>query len=101
MLKISSNSTFCHFIKSNYYFDIIVKTDGVLFKYAGRRLTERYILLFDGLIVLTKVNTRRASVTGPVGEYKLKEKFNIRKIDIVDREDTEGRWSTHYQARDS
>jgi hypothetical protein len=29
-------------------------------------------------------------VTGPVGEYKLKEKFNIRKIDIADREDSEG-----------
>ena len=53
------------------------------------------MLLFDGLIVLTKANTRRASVTGPVSEYKLKEKFNIRKIDIVDREDTEGERPSH------
>ena len=49
-------------------------------------------MLFDGLIVLTKQNPKRTSVTGPVPEYKLKEKFNIRKIDIVDREDNEGKW---------
>ena len=64
--------------------------EGALYKYAGRRMAERYVLLFDNLIILTKVNTRRGSVTGPIGEYKLKEKFNIRKIDIADREDSEG-----------
>ena len=61
-------------------------------KYAGRRLAERYIFLFDGLIILTKQNTKRSSVTGPVGDYKLKEKFNIRKVDVADREDSDGEW---------
>ncbi|KAK2158014.1 hypothetical protein NP493_1829g00018 [Ridgeia piscesae] len=63
--------------------------EGTLMKYAGRRFAERYVFLFDGLIILTKQNTKRSSVTGPVGDYKLKEKFNIRKVDVADREDSE------------
>ncbi|ELT95072.1 hypothetical protein CAPTEDRAFT_226962 [Capitella teleta] len=63
--------------------------EGMLMKHANRRLTERYVFLFDCLIIFTKLNTKRSSVTGPVGDYKLKEKFNIRKIDVADREDTE------------
>ena len=66
-------------------------SEGTLMKYAGRRFAERYIFLFDGLVILTKQNTKRSSVTGPVGDYKLKEKFNIRKVDIADREDSDGR----------
>ena len=54
-------------------------------------MTERYVFLFDGLIILTKQNTKRSSVTGPVGDYKLKEKFQMRKVDIIDKEDTDGR----------
>jgi son of sevenless-like protein len=69
----------CHFL-----------SEGVLQKHANKRLTERYVFLFDCLIIFTKLNTKRSSVTGPVGDYKLKEKFNIRKIDVADREDTEG-----------
>ena len=53
-------------------------------------MTERYVFLFDGLIILTKQNTKRSSVTGPVGDYKLKEKFQMRKVDIIDKDDTEG-----------
>ena len=55
-------------------------------------MTERYVFLFDGLIILTKQNTKRSSVTGPVGDYKLKEKFQMRKVDIIDKEDTDGRF---------
>ena len=65
-------------------------TEGTLFKYTGKRMTERYVFLFDGLIILTKQNTKRSSVTGPVGDYKLKEKFQMRKVDIIDKDDTEG-----------
>ena len=56
----------------------------------GRRLTDRYVFLFDGLLILTKQNLKRISVTGTMADYKLKEKYQIRKIDIIDRDDIEG-----------
>ncbi len=59
-------------------------------------MTERYVFLFDGLIILTKQNTKRSSVTGPVGDYKLKEKFQIRKVDVADKEDSDGNIYVHF-----
>lgn len=72
----------------------------------GRRLTERKALLFDGLLVLCKPSSsKRVSVTVAAGivavgvgghpthqgELRMKERFFIRKVDIIDREDTEGK----------
>lgn len=67
----------------------------------GRRVTERKALLFDGLLVLCKQSgSKRVSVTVAAvgvghpthqGELRLKERFFIRKVDIIDREDTEGK----------
>lgn len=58
---------------------------------AGKRLTERYAFLFDGLLLLCKASGhgRRSSAASPGGEYRLKEKFFIRKVEILDREDTD------------
>jgi len=60
------------------------------------RLTERHAFLFDGQIVLCKPNTKRSSVTAAVTgrdastsncDWRLKEKFLIRNIEISDKED--------------
>lgn len=64
--------------------------DGLLSKQLGRRWSERHVFLFDGLVILCKQNAKRTSGAGPFAEYKLKEKHLIRKVDIVDREDTDG-----------
>ncbi|XP_050407020.1 son of sevenless homolog 1 [Patella vulgata] len=62
--------------------------DGELIKHTGRRPSDRHVFLFDNLIVLCKHN-RRSSVTGSISEYKLKEKYYVRKVEIKDREDTD------------
>lgn len=68
-----------------------ISTDGVLNKFSTRsKTTERYVFLFDGLIVLCKQNIRRSSVTGVQPEFRLKEKFQIRKMEVVDRDDSDG-----------
>ena len=36
---------------------------------------------------MCKPNTRRSSVTAQSGDFKLKEKYQIRKVEIRDRED--------------
>lgn len=95
-------------IISTYYITLYnVRTEDTLKKVTsnGRRLTERRALLFDGLLVLCKpTGSKRVSVTvaaGMVavgvgghsthqGELRLKERLFIRKVDIIDREDTEG-----------
>lgn len=71
---------------------------------AGKRPTERYAFLFDGLLLLCKPNSsghhhhghhRRSSAASGKDnkdcppEYRLKEKYFIRKVEILDREDTE------------
>lgn len=63
--------------------------DGVLMKHAKGKPTERHVFLFDGLIILCKPNIKRSSVTYPTGDFKLKEKFHIRKVEIKDKDDTE------------
>jgi len=82
------------YIKDKILFSGVVNNciaEGALQKVIGRRLTDRYVFLFDGLIILTKQNKSRISVTGPVGDYKLKEKYHVRLLDITDRDDTDGR----------
>lgn len=71
--------------------------EGILVKVSsgGKRCSERKAILFDGVLLLCKANNRRTSVSvssqlvGGLSEFKLKEKLFIRKVEIVDREDTE------------
>lgn len=74
----------------------------VLLEVANGRITEttkRRVLqgyLFDGVLVLCKVTRKSVSVAAQLssctpGELKLKEKYFLRKVEISDREDTEGK----------
>lgn len=58
---------------------------------SGKRITERKVFLFDGLLVLCKANTRRQTVSGSATNYdfRLKERFFMRKVEIIDRPDTD------------
>ena len=59
-------------------------------KIGGRRLAERMVFLLDGLIILTKTNVRRSSVPGQNAEFRLKEKFQMRRVErVVNRKDTD------------
>ncbi|XP_054169318.1 son of sevenless homolog 2-like [Oppia nitens] len=55
------------------------------------RISERYVFLFDGLMVLCKPNNKRSSMTTVTGntqyDWRLKEKYLIKNIEIIDREE--------------
>lgn len=74
--------------KLNFYFlsdDILSKIN------SSKRLTERWVFLFDGLMILCKPNSRRQSSVHHQNhpECRLKEKFPIRMVEIIDHQDTE------------
>ncbi|XP_058060632.1 protein son of sevenless [Anopheles bellator] len=54
---------------------------------SGKRQTERKVFLFDGLLVLCKA--RRQIVPGNNYDYRQKERFFMRKVEIIDRPDTD------------
>lgn len=58
---------------------------------SGKRITERKLYLFDGLLVLCKANVRRQAVTVGTTNYdfRLKEKFHMRRVEVIDRPDTD------------
>lgn len=61
----------------------------------SKRMAERRATLFDGMLVLCK-RKRSSSASGQAGsngisvEYKLKDIIFIRKVEIKDRDDTDG-----------
>lgn len=61
--------------------------EGPLFRAGAKH--ERHIFLFDGLMISCKANqSSRLPGSGSGAEYRLKEKFVLRKIRVVDRGDT-------------
>ncbi|XP_055372277.1 protein son of sevenless [Condylostylus longicornis] len=57
---------------------------------SGKRVTERKVYLFDGLLVLCKANTRRpVGGNTPQYDFRLKEHFYMRHVEIIDRQDTD------------
>ncbi|XP_027856943.1 son of sevenless homolog 2 isoform X1 [Xiphophorus couchianus] len=63
-------------------------TEGTLIRAGAKH--ERHNFLFDGLMISCKANqSSRLPGSGSGAEYRLKEKFVLRKIRIVDREDSQ------------
>ncbi|GAB0098431.1 Protein son of sevenless [Sergentomyia squamirostris] len=59
---------------------------------SGKRITERKVYLFDGLLVLCKANTRRQTVSVGAAQsydFRMKERFFMRKVEVIDRVDTD------------
>ncbi|RXN36952.1 son of sevenless -like protein [Labeo rohita] len=54
---------------------------------------ERHIFLFDGLMICCKSNHGQPRLPGAsAAEYRLKEKFFMRKVQINDKDDKEGEY---------
>ncbi|CAH1971501.1 unnamed protein product [Acanthoscelides obtectus] len=62
--------------------DVLVKVS------SSKRLTERRVFLFDGLMILCKPNSRRQS-SAQHNDCRLKERYFIRKVEIIDHPDAE------------
>lgn len=68
-----------------------IREDTLMKLVSGKRNTERKVFLFDGLLVLCKANTKKQTVSGVTNNYdfRMKERFFMRKVDIIDRIDSE------------
>ncbi|KXJ14446.1 Son of sevenless-like 1 [Exaiptasia diaphana] len=63
--------------------------EGILGKlHPNKKSTERYVFLLDGLLICCKQNTRHTLSGQNSPEYRLKEKYFLRKADINDLDDT-------------
>jgi hypothetical protein len=47
--------------------------------------TERHVFILDGLAICCKTKGRSS-----IGEYRLKEKINMRKAQLIDLDDADG-----------
>ena len=56
-----------------------------------KRLADRYVYLCDGMIIICKMSKKGGVglVSGGGQDLKLRDKHLIRRVDVVDREDTE------------
>lgn len=68
-----------------------IREDTIMKLVSGKRNTERKVFLFDGLLVLCKANTKKQTVSGATNNYdfRMKERFFMRKVDIIDRVDSD------------
>lgn len=74
------------------YFNEFICEDNFMKLSSGRKPSERHAYLFDAFICLCKPNYRRTSVvTGGIQfDYRLKEYYYLTKVEVRDKEDTDG-----------
>lgn len=67
-----------------------VVCEGKLKVKEAKRLVDRYVFLCDDMIIVCKQNSnKRGSVSSSQGEYRLREKHYIRRVDVLDLCDTD------------
>lgn len=82
-------------LKKVYFLKRLCFSEDVLIKVSPNKKTdgrtERRVFLFDGLMILCKPNSRRQSSVHHQNhpECRLKERFFIRKVEIIDHQDTD------------
>lgn len=74
------------------YFNEFICEDNFQKIGSGRKPSERHAYLFDAFICLCKPNYRRTSVVtgGTQFDYRLKEYYYLTKVEVRDKEDTDG-----------
>lgn len=57
---------------------------------SGKRITERKVYLFDGVLILCKqIRGRSVNPNSNAFDYRQKERFEMRRVEIIDRCDTD------------
>lgn len=57
---------------------------------SGKRITERKVYLFDGVMILCKqIRGRSVNPNSNAYDYRQKERFVMRRVEIIDRSDTD------------
>lgn len=57
---------------------------------SGKRITERKVYLFDGVLILCKqIRGRSVNPNSNAYDYRQKERFVMRRVEIIDRSDTD------------
>ena len=51
--------------------------------------SDRYVFLLDGMILVCKKQRKRQTLTNANSEYSFREKFLIRKVDVIDAKEDE------------
>lgn len=76
----------------SYFNEFICEDNFQKLSGSGRKPSERHAYLFDAFICLCKPNYRRTSVVtgGTQFDYRLKEYYYLTKVEVRDKEDTDG-----------
>ena len=78
----------------SFYFILFIFSEGNLkVQHVNKKIwSDRYVFLLDGMILVCKKQRKRQTLTGNAAnnsEYSFREKFLIRKVDVIDAKEDE------------